>query len=568
MGTSGLGTLLVKDGLLSEQDRQTIMRMSGHGSGAFAKGVIATGLLTPDELASFLAEKTPYQVAAKNFVNNAATDALASLDTHLLVKLEAYPLQKEHDKLTVAMLDPLDPETVNCLSFFSGMKIKPVIAPLHLIHRALQKLVPKFEPENTELEAFISSHVSMAYRVYRLATAKVGAAGPTEIQSRPTTTTESKLTKVADPDISFEEEIASADPMPELAPIKGDDSALMDDDLSVVDEQEIIADAAELEDDLSATEVPAVIDGPEVEESEPTPEGEPDIGDIPSPEQTIDPGFGDDDLGINEGDLEDEALTDMPELESGEAELTETMESLNEDLSPEFEQVAKAAEEIETPVEEEQVPEEPMSDLGLGEDFESDLAPPDENPSEAPRAADIGEENLNEDETEEALRRDRAISAATSRLNEGLIKLSMSASKAGATKACAQALAAHLEQGSIFLLDGAALTPVLGWKLFGKDLLTESADFGSKVPADFAAWRTNHQSGQWNVLDPPQPAADYLTWLDAPNGTVATLLIARDGKSLYAVVKGEGFFFTHSGYFEISALLLQSLLEQIAPAPK
>jgi hypothetical protein len=88
MGTSGLGSLLVKDGLLSEQDRLTIMRMSGHGSGAFAKSVIATGLLTPEELASFIAEKTPYQVASKNFAATAAADALAALDTHLLAKLE------------------------------------------------------------------------------------------------------------------------------------------------------------------------------------------------------------------------------------------------------------------------------------------------------------------------------------------------------------------------------------------------------------------------------------------------------------------------------------------------
>ena len=45
MGTSGLGNLLVDEGLLTEVDRRTIKRTCGTGGGAFAKSIIALGVL-------------------------------------------------------------------------------------------------------------------------------------------------------------------------------------------------------------------------------------------------------------------------------------------------------------------------------------------------------------------------------------------------------------------------------------------------------------------------------------------------------------------------------------------
>ena len=43
MATSGLGVLLVDEGLLSEADRRTIKRASGNLGSAFARSVLAMG---------------------------------------------------------------------------------------------------------------------------------------------------------------------------------------------------------------------------------------------------------------------------------------------------------------------------------------------------------------------------------------------------------------------------------------------------------------------------------------------------------------------------------------------
>ncbi len=50
MGASGLGSLLVKEGFLTEQDRLTITKTCGQGSWAFAKSILAIGLLDEDDL--------------------------------------------------------------------------------------------------------------------------------------------------------------------------------------------------------------------------------------------------------------------------------------------------------------------------------------------------------------------------------------------------------------------------------------------------------------------------------------------------------------------------------------
>jgi hypothetical protein len=176
MGTSRLGALLVDEGLLTEKDRRTIRRSCGHEGSAFAKSVVALGLLNEDELAAFLAERTPHRIVAKDITTEAQTEALGAVDRPLIERLEVVPLRLDDRMLTVARVDPLDHDTVRQLEFFTGYKIKPVIATFSQIRAGLLKMMKEFKPKTSHLEDFLGNHAIAATR--RLAMLAGGVAAP------------------------------------------------------------------------------------------------------------------------------------------------------------------------------------------------------------------------------------------------------------------------------------------------------------------------------------------------------------------------------------------------------
>ncbi len=248
MGISGLGPLLVKEGLLSEQDRMIIAKSSGSQSWAFAKGVIASGLLDEDELASFLAERTRFQVAPKNFIDTASTEALAALDINLICMLEVFPINVTPQSIIVAMVDPLDKGVLRQLEFFTGLRIRPVIAPLSAIYSGLRQLNHNFAPPPSDLERFFFNHAPAAFQQQRQrapqkAVSSAASLLPKEdvIKAfRPPVVapTENKTQTIESPSLDF----AGSDDFKNLPPIDGDPHGELDelaatDDIPVNDPQ-------------------------------------------------------------------------------------------------------------------------------------------------------------------------------------------------------------------------------------------------------------------------------------------------------------------------------------------
>ncbi|MCX6110810.1 MAG: hypothetical protein NTZ90_14540 [Proteobacteria bacterium] len=173
MGTSGLGALLVEDGLLTESDRRTIRRTCGGQGSSFARGVLATGLLDEDELAAFIAEKTRWKVAPKGLFSQSRKEVWGIIDRPLIERLEVLPLFSEGKVLHVAMVDPLDQDTLHQLAFFTGYKIAPVISTLTEIRAGLKKLLANYLPIKSQLEDFLENHASAASRRTRKAAGAV-----------------------------------------------------------------------------------------------------------------------------------------------------------------------------------------------------------------------------------------------------------------------------------------------------------------------------------------------------------------------------------------------------------
>ncbi len=168
MGTSGLGRLMVKEGLLSEQDRAIITKSTGSESSGFAKGILATGILNERELASLLATSTHFRVAPRDFLQEADPSAINLFPVPLLARLEVLPLRVESNILVVAMVDPLDKTLLRYLEFFSGYDVEPVIAPLSVIHAGLKSVIPDFTPEPSLLETFLSAHLPTSWQQLKM----------------------------------------------------------------------------------------------------------------------------------------------------------------------------------------------------------------------------------------------------------------------------------------------------------------------------------------------------------------------------------------------------------------
>ncbi len=162
MGTSGLANILVDDGLISSLDRATIRKTSGNCAGAFAKGILALGVLGEEELATKLVASTGFRRATDEELNDADPSTWSSLDRKLMGRLEALPLKVKGRSLFVALVDPLDKATLRQLEFFTGYKIKPVIATLTEIRRVLNQLLTDFKAVESPLENFLANHVSAA----------------------------------------------------------------------------------------------------------------------------------------------------------------------------------------------------------------------------------------------------------------------------------------------------------------------------------------------------------------------------------------------------------------------
>ncbi len=137
---SRLGAFLVQEGILTVADRQVIKRESAAYHGSFARSVLAMGLLDEDELSALLTAKTGCQQVAKDILQELDPVVGTMIPIHVLTWLEVLPLSVSDGLLRLAMVDTTDQDAINQIKFFTGLRVKPMIAKLSEIHRGLRQI--------------------------------------------------------------------------------------------------------------------------------------------------------------------------------------------------------------------------------------------------------------------------------------------------------------------------------------------------------------------------------------------------------------------------------------------
>jgi hypothetical protein len=156
---SRLGDFLMQEGLLSASDRRLIRRESVSHNGSFARSILAIGILSEEELSSLLAAKTSFRRALKDIVHEIDPDMEQLVPAHILAWLEVLPLSVKEGVLSLAMVDPTDIDAANQVRFFTGLRVRPVIATRSEILRGLKKMGAELPLDGNRLESFIKTHV-------------------------------------------------------------------------------------------------------------------------------------------------------------------------------------------------------------------------------------------------------------------------------------------------------------------------------------------------------------------------------------------------------------------------
>ncbi|MBP9707815.1 MAG: hypothetical protein KBD78_09225 [Oligoflexales bacterium] len=153
MSHSLLGDLLTSEGLLSEVERRQLIKKSGSGPAAFAKSILFNNILDDYELSAIIANSTDFEMAPADLGKIVDERAFYALDKNLITALEVMPLSFADNSLRVAMLDPLDRETIRQLEFFSGRRIQALVSPRSELYDAIRNWIPDFtalEPVNAK----------------------------------------------------------------------------------------------------------------------------------------------------------------------------------------------------------------------------------------------------------------------------------------------------------------------------------------------------------------------------------------------------------------------------------
>ena len=159
MSVSPLGDLLVSIGLITEDDRRTIIRECGRASQSFAKSVIRLGIVHERDLPELINKRSGARKATKEDLLSPTKEALSLIDQNLMAKLEVLPLRTEMGRLLIAMADPLDRDTVSQVQFFARRPVVALVANFSDIKSALAgHLGGTFTPSVPPLTAFLDRH--------------------------------------------------------------------------------------------------------------------------------------------------------------------------------------------------------------------------------------------------------------------------------------------------------------------------------------------------------------------------------------------------------------------------
>lgn len=138
-GKPMLGQLLREDGLLSAQDLDKALSAQLICGGKIGTSLIELEMVPIDQVSCHLAAQFNLPEATPQLLDQATQEVLSLVPQELCSRYKVVPLRLEGRLLLLAMLNPTDLAQVDELSFVTGLRIQPMVAPELRLYYLLER---------------------------------------------------------------------------------------------------------------------------------------------------------------------------------------------------------------------------------------------------------------------------------------------------------------------------------------------------------------------------------------------------------------------------------------------
>lgn len=151
-GQEKLGTILIKAGVITEQDLETALKLQRQDKGRLGDTLIEIGALSAQDLVDVLASRLGVKgcVLRHGLVDPAIT---LLVDREESRRLRCLPLFKVNNRLTVAMVEPQHLPAIDRLASLTGCEINPVL----VMDQNYVEFAERYLTEQVSVDAFLMS---------------------------------------------------------------------------------------------------------------------------------------------------------------------------------------------------------------------------------------------------------------------------------------------------------------------------------------------------------------------------------------------------------------------------
>jgi hypothetical protein len=139
-----LGELLLKEGLITAEGLEEALEAQVVQGGRLGTNLLELGLLSEQDLAKSLGQLHNTAYASGELVPD--PKALALVSAHHADDKEYLPMRVDATRLSIAVVNPHDFETLDAIAFKTGKRVVPVVIPEFRMNQLLRRYCKAFRP--------------------------------------------------------------------------------------------------------------------------------------------------------------------------------------------------------------------------------------------------------------------------------------------------------------------------------------------------------------------------------------------------------------------------------------
>jgi len=139
-----LGELLLGEGLVTTEGLEEALESQVIHGGRLGTNLVELGLLQEKDLARLLGKQHNCAFAAGEMVPD--PKALALVDANFADDKDVLPMRVDATRLSLAVLNPADLESLDALAFKTGKRVVPVVIPEFRMNQLLRRYCKAFRP--------------------------------------------------------------------------------------------------------------------------------------------------------------------------------------------------------------------------------------------------------------------------------------------------------------------------------------------------------------------------------------------------------------------------------------